>query len=231
MNDNMRNILAVEDDFLNRRFTKNLLLQEGFQVFEAKDGPEAMAMLEYKEINIAILDINLGANKDDGIQLGQRIREKYDISLIYLTAYETSDIIRKAVSSQPIAYLTKPLKRADLIAAIELCMNQQQDTNLQTLVLKEDDYNIRIPIKSIDFIESEKNYIIIHSQDKIYKLRSTIKEIMSKLPDDLFIQTHRAYIVNIAKIEKYNNKNLQIGLHSIPVSSNYSAHVKNVFLD
>jgi DNA-binding LytR/AlgR family response regulator len=57
-------------------------------------------------------------------------------------------------------------------------------------------------------------------------MRSTIKNIISELSNSLFIQTHRAYIVNKTKIEKFNNKSLMIGDTTIPISENYLENIK-----
>ena len=72
-----KTILLVEDDFLNRRFTKKILSENGYAVSEAKNSKEALEILQKESITLAILDINLGENEQDGISLGLKIKEKY----------------------------------------------------------------------------------------------------------------------------------------------------------
>ena len=56
---NGKSILLVEDDFLNRRLSKKILMESGFEVFEAKNTSIALDLLKKESIDLAILDINL----------------------------------------------------------------------------------------------------------------------------------------------------------------------------
>ena len=225
-----KTILLVEDDFLNRRLSKKVLLENGYDVFEAKNTQEALDILKKESITFVILDINLGENEKDGISLGQIIKDKFSIPFIYLTAYENPDIIGRAISTSPYSYLTKPFKNSDLIAAVEIAIRQSTDLPKRKpfIYVKDGEYTVELSADKINFIESEGNYLIFYTNDKIYKLRSTIKNIMSELSTNTFVQTHRAYIVNKNKIEKFNNKNLIIKDTVIPISENYLENIKQV---
>ena len=63
---NLKTILIVEDDFLNRRLTKKVLQENGYQTLEAKNANEALAILNKELVDLAILDINLGDGEMDG---------------------------------------------------------------------------------------------------------------------------------------------------------------------
>ena len=223
-----KTILLVEDDFLNRRLSKKVLLENGYDVFEAKNTQEALDILKKESITFVILDINLGENEKDGISLGQIIKDKFSIPFIYLTAYENPDIIGRAISTSPYSYLTKPFKNSDLIAAVEIAIRQSTDLPKRKpfIYVKDGEYTVELSADKINFIESEGNYLIFYTNDKIYKLRSTIKNIMSELSTNTFVQTHRAYIVNKNKIEKFNNKSLIIKDTVIPISENYLENIK-----
>ena len=223
-----KTILIVEDDFLNRRLSKKVLLENGYEVFEAKNAQEALRILQKELITFVILDINLGEDEQDGISLGQQIKDKFSIPFIYLTAYENPEIIGRAISTSPYSYLTKPFKNSDLIASVEISI--RQSSNLQKrkpfVYVKDGDYNIELATEKINYIESEGNYLLFYTDEKIYKTRSTIKNILSELSESDFIQTHRAYIVNKNKIEKFTNKNLNIKNFNIPISENYLDKIK-----
>lgn len=225
-----KTILLVEDDFLNRRLSKKVLLENGYEVFEAKNTQEALEILKKESITFVILDINLGENEKDGISLGQIIKDKFSIPFIYLTAYENPDIIGRAISTSPYSYLTKPFKNSDLIAAVEIAIRQSSDLPKRKpfIHVKDGEYTVELSADKINFIESEGNYLIFYTNDKIYKLRSTIKNILSELSTNTFTQTHRAYIVNKNKIEKFNNKSLIIKDTVIPISENYLENIKQL---
>lgn len=65
-------ILLVEDDFLNRRLSKKVLSENGYTVYEAKNTREALEILKKEPIALAILDINLGENEQDGITFSSK---------------------------------------------------------------------------------------------------------------------------------------------------------------
>ncbi len=217
---NSKVILVVEDDFLNRRLSKKILQENGYQVLEAKNADEAMAILNKELVDLAILDINLGDGEMDGISLGQLIQNKQKVPFIYLTAYENAKIISEAVATSPYSYLTKPFKNSDLIAAVELAIikSVNEDRPKPTILVKDGEYKVALPMEDINYIESEGNYLLFHTDKKMYKSRSTLSQILDLLPTTKFIQTHRAFVVNKDKIQKYNSKSVVVGNAEIPLS-------------
>ncbi len=218
-------ILLVEDDFLNRRFSKKLLMEGGYLVLEAKNINEALDVLKKESISLAILDINLGEGEENGINLGSQLRERYYVPFIYLTAYDNLDIISQAVSTSPSSYLTKPFKKIDLITSVEIAIQQSVKKHVPKILVKDGVYSLSLPVDEINYIESEGNYLLFHTDKKIYKNRSTIKGILEELSKSSFVQTHRAYIVNKNKIEKFSSKSVLIGTVEIPVSESFSEQV------
>lgn len=217
---NSKIILIVEDDFLNRRLTKKILQENGYQTLEAKNANEALAILNKELVDLAILDINLGDGEMDGISLGNLIQNKQKVPFIYLTAYENAKVISEAVATSPYSYLTKPFKNSDLIASIELAIikSSKEDKPQPTILVKDGEYKVELPLEDINFINSEGNYLLFYTNEKTYKSRATISQILELLPPSKFIQIHRAFIVNKDKIEKYNAKNVVIKNTIIPLS-------------
>lgn len=221
-----KTILLVEDDFLNRRLSKKVLSENGYDVLEAKNAKEALEILGKEMITCAILDINLGENEQNGISLGRQISENFSVPFIYLTAYENPEIIGQAVSTSPYSYLTKPFKNSDLIASLEIAIRKFQSTQQPpTIIVKDEEYSVELPLDNINYIESDGNYLLFHTDKKVYKTRSTIKQIMDTLSTGTFVQVHRAYIVNKSKIEKFTSYELVINNTSIPVSRNYAGGI------
>lgn len=218
-----KTILIVEDNFLNRRISKNILSQNGYTILEAKNTSEATLLLNQGNVDFIILDINLGENERNGISFGKEIFDRYKIPFLYLTAYDNIDVMSKAIETIPYSYITKPFKNSDLLAAVELGIRQsnQHTPKKTTIIVKEDDYRIEIEIRDIYYIEADKNYLNIHTVDKVYTTRATIKQITTRLPQSCFIQTHRAYIVNKNKIEKFNLKFIVVKNNEIPISKNF----------
>lgn len=223
-----KNILIVEDDFLNRRLVKKALSENGYNVLEAKNANETLNVLENNQVDFIILDINLGKDEVNGISIGRTITDKYSIPFIYLTAYENTEIISEAIMTQPYSYLTKPFKNVDLITTIELAARKSSLTdNDKKITVKDGDYNVQIVISDINYIESKGNYLLFHTDDKTYTSRCTIKNIIEVLPESDFARVHRAYIVNKRKIERFTSKTILIKNCQIPVSKGLPHHLIN----
>lgn len=216
-------ILIVEDDFLNRRLVKKVLSANEYQVLEAKNAAEATVLLNRESLAFVILDINLGQEERDGISLGQEIKDKYHVPFIYLTAYDNTEMLSRAVDTSPYSYLTKPFKHTDLVAAIELGIRKfaQQTKRKPSLTLRDGEFNVEVPIEEICYIEADKNYLLYYTPQRVYKNRCTIKQVLEVLPLSTFVQTHRAYIVNKNKIDKFNIKNIVVNNDIIPISKTF----------
>ncbi|MCY1508218.1 proteobacterial dedicated sortase system response regulator [compost metagenome] len=219
-------ILLVEDDFLNRRLSKKVLKLNGYAILEAKNSKEVIEILKKQIVDLAILDINLGEDIHEGITIGQYLKDKYSVPFIYLTAYDNAEIIGKAVTTSPYSYLTKPFKNSDLIASVEIAFQQSDSRHVPKISVKDQDFNVSLPISEINYIVSEGNYLLFQTDSKTYKLRTTIKQILEILPVSIFVQVHRAYIVNSTKIEKYKISKVVIKAIEIPVSKSYMEHLE-----
>jgi DNA-binding LytR/AlgR family response regulator len=224
-------ILIVEDDYLNRRLVKKVLQERGYKILEAKSGDEAVTQLLNNRIDLFILDIKLGVHDREGIGLGTFLKGRYAIPFIYLTAYQTHEVLNDALATSPHSYLTKPFRNTDLIASVELALQKsaEREKNLPYVVLKVEAFTVKLPLERIDYIESEGNYLLVYSNNKVYRSRGTIKQILVSLPADTFLQTHRAFIVNKNKIDRFSAKSLMIKRHSIPVSKNYIPDIQAIY--
>jgi len=220
-------ILLVEDDFLNRRMAKKLLEKE-YIIKEAPDAEKANEILTHSTVHLVLLDIHLGQDQKDGIWLGQKLKEVYDIPFIYLTAFADNDISKKAINTKPSAYLTKPFRETDLSFAIDLALQKHSTENPETsnfIIVKEGDYFVKLAVAEVDFFESSGNYLQVFCGRKIYKCRSTTKEMLSRLPKDAFVQTHRAFLVNRGKIIKFNSNSVVVGSTTVPLSAKYTVNL------
>ncbi len=207
-----------------------MLIDEGYVVYEAQNVEQAITILNENVVNLVILDIDLGVDEDNGINLGNLIKKKYDLPFIYLTSYSAAHIVNEALMSAPISYLTKPFKKVDLIISLKLALQQgkKELVNTPSISVKDGVYHLDLQVDKIDYIESKKNYLMIWSENNFYKYRSTIKDILLAFHDSQFVQTHRAFIVNKEKIKKFNQKYIQIGQRQIPISKTYLGAIRRL---
>lgn len=218
-------ILLVEDNFLNRRMVKKML-EKNYNIKEAADAETAGGILKTGVVHLAIIDIHLGNDAKDGIWLGEYINKAYGLPFIYLTAFGNNDITQRAIATRPSSYITKPFKEVDLALSIEIALQKylaENPNKKNWIMVKEDNYYIRLLTDEIDYFESTGNYLQVVSDNRIFKCRSTIKEMLAMLPESSFTQTHRAFIINKNKIKKFNSASVVIGNTAIPISSTYAS--------
>ena len=111
------NILIVDDELLIRNVVKEYCIAEGFKVLEAENGLEALEILESNKVDIIVLDIMMP--KMDGYTFFSKMKEKYTIPTIVLSARgeEYDKLFGFSIGIDD--YLTKPFSPKELIARIK----------------------------------------------------------------------------------------------------------------
>ena len=116
---NNLNILIIEDESLIALELSQTILNFGYHVVDYATTPK-MALnliLSHEEIDLILMDINLNTTVT-GIELYQKIPRK--IPLIYLTAYRDEETISRAIATNPLGYLIKPIQEDELKALLKL---------------------------------------------------------------------------------------------------------------
>lgn len=226
-------ILIVEDEMVIGANIAMQLTDLGYEVTGIiPRGEDAILHVMENHPDLILLDINL-KGKIDGIETAVLMQKQFDIPIIYLTANADETHFKRAKSTNPYAFISKPYKKLDLQRAIELAMNQIQKANMveekaiegtQSLVLSDSIFvrhhekMLKIAIQDILYIEAERNYCRIYSKGKEYLLVITLKIMDQKLPKKHFLRVHRSYIVNIAQIDEVATSHLVIAKKAIPIS-------------
>ncbi|MDH2924248.1 two-component system aerobic respiration control protein ArcA [Nicoletella semolina] len=119
-------ILIVEDEAVTRQTLKSVFEAEGYDIVEASDGIEMHQILEQKEINLVIMDINLPGK--NGLMLARELRENTNIPLMFLTGRdnEVDKILGLEIGADD--YITKPFNPRELtIRARNLLQRTMQE--------------------------------------------------------------------------------------------------------
>jgi len=116
-------ILIVEDEGLIALHIEEMLAHAGFEVAELFPcGEDALAYLASSPPpDVILMDIGL-AGPLNGIQTARHIREKIDIPVIFLTAYNDRYHLSEAAEVSQYGYLPKPFTAKDLVAAVEAAL-------------------------------------------------------------------------------------------------------------
>lgn len=116
---NSFNILLVDDEPNILIALEFLMKQQGYNVETAKNGQEALAIMENFTPDVVLLDVMMPGM--DGFEVAKKIREDtalFSTQIIFLTAKGTKEDRRKGYKSGGEIYLTKPFDNAELIESV-----------------------------------------------------------------------------------------------------------------
>jgi DNA-binding NarL/FixJ family response regulator len=116
-------ILVVEDEPLVALELTETLRDAGFDVPEAIDSADLLlSSVRAHHPDLVVMDVRL-KSFIDGIDAVTRLRFVSETPVIYLTAYSTPDVIRRAEGTQPAAFLAKPIDGPVLVSAIRSALS------------------------------------------------------------------------------------------------------------
>ncbi|MBL8798788.1 MAG: response regulator [Planctomycetia bacterium] len=119
-------ILVVEDERIVARGIQRELQDMGYAVPElASTGEEAVQKADRLRPDLVLMDIVLKGQLD-GIEAARTIRERFDIPVIYLSAYEDENTLGRARLTEPFGYLLKPYEEKELHTTIEMALHKHR---------------------------------------------------------------------------------------------------------
>lgn len=116
-------ILVVEDDNAVTKLLTKFLTMSGYKNFAAKSAEEAEEILDNEEINIVITDIRLPGM--DGIRFTNKIKKKYDLGVIVMTAYSAEYSYADAIQNGASDLIFKPIRLNELTLRINRVVKEQ----------------------------------------------------------------------------------------------------------
>ena len=210
-------ILIVEDEVLIASYILKILASSGYTNLKmVHEQDEAINTMQDFLPDLILMDINLGGIHS-GIDLAKVKNE--NAKIIYLTGQLDFKIMSSALQTKPESYLTKPIKKVDLLAAMNLASVKIEN---KYIVLKNGYENLRINLDEILFVKSDNNYCVVHTNFNQYVVRQSLNILMSQLPPAMFVQTHRSFVVNKSKINKTTSNAVFVNDIEIPLSRTFA---------
>jgi PAS domain S-box-containing protein len=125
-----KRILVVEDDIQMSKFIQFKLDNLGYEVAgDAINCEQALQRAEQLQPNLILMDILLEGS-DDGIKTAEKIIEKQQVPIIYLTASEDDLLFERAKITEPFGYLIKPFNDRDLRIVLETAFYRHKQNQL-----------------------------------------------------------------------------------------------------
>jgi PAS domain S-box-containing protein len=119
-------ILIVEDETVVAMDINYTLIDLGYEIHNLVVSAEsALKILEDNAVDLVLMDIHLKGQMT-GIEAAKVIREKYDIPVIFLTAYSDESTLAQARITEPYGYILKPFTKRELSSNIEIALYKHQ---------------------------------------------------------------------------------------------------------
>ena len=149
---------------------------------------------------------------------------------------ETFDFARRRITGQAMPDPIVPAEEAQPAAApAESRPTASKETVSadRSIFVKSDYKIIRICIDDILYVEGLKDYVKIHllSTGRSVLSLTSMRNIEQLLPAEIFMRTHRSYIVNMSKVSLLERGNIVFGDKNIPVSDSYKDRVRQYVAD
>lgn len=234
----MARVFIVEDEFILLEKIKMLLNELNHEIIGYSDNADlALEQIKKSNPDVVLLDIAL-PGKNNGITIAKQIHERLHIPFIFTTSFSDKETIGEAVLTKPVTYLTKPINKGELSAAIELALTKEvqetvvnDETNItKAFYTKIGNKLIKIDIHTILWLKASiVNYCdVVLDNDKSITVRGSMQKMLRQLPPEKFIQVHRQYVINVDHIDHINiqEQSIQIKNQSIPLGRTY----KNNFM-
>ncbi len=115
-------ILVVEDEGIVAMDLANRLVSQGYAVVgPAETAAEALALAESERPDLVLMDIHL-KGPADGIEAAEEMRRRWDLPIIYVTAFADEPTLERARVTEPFGYVLKPFGDRELCTAVEMTL-------------------------------------------------------------------------------------------------------------
>ncbi|WP_420571608.1 LytR/AlgR family response regulator transcription factor [Kordia sp.] len=225
--------IIIEDEIPAQRILKSYIAKVSYLeligTFNA--ALKAYDTLHSEEIDLIFLDINLP--DISGLSFLRTL--KNPPTIIMTTAYP--DYAVESFEFETIIdYLVKPFSLERFLKAIQKIQRLQpkiverevQKQASNTLFLNVDKTFHKIQFQEIFYVESERNYLTLVSNQQKLSFIGTLRTWKEKLPENQFIQIHKSFVINKDHVDKITGNEVYIHDKRIPIGRTFKARLFEV---
>jgi len=234
-------ILIVEDEDLFADQLEMLIDKLGYEHLGTADNSvDALASVDEVVPDLILMDVHING-EHDGIELAEIIQKQLPIPIIFMTSLKDDLTFRRASRVGPLNFLVKPFDQLQLQRTIELTVRKLTDlpsgpkVKLSSIengqwngdfffrdhfFIKSRNHLEKVAVEDVLFLEADGHYCKVHTSNRKFLVHQTLTDLSERLPSEKFINTHRAYLVNFAKISSVDvHENLvKLGECEVPLS-------------
>lgn len=181
-----KKIFITEDEFIVSQNLEFKLNNLGYDVIgTSPTGEMAIHAIRKEQPDLVLMDIMLAGDLD-GIQTASVIRKEFDLPIIFLTAYSSEEIYKRAAITEPYAYIIKPFEERELEINIAIALykhNMERQFARKQKELEELNNNLDRLIEE----RTEHLLVEIAERKKAQELKQRFYNIIEQTGDHVFI--------------------------------------------
>lgn len=157
-------ILIVEDESIIALNIKEILIDFGYEVVGiANNSAKALHLASTKIPDLVLMDITL-QDREDGIEVAEKISAMLSVPIVFLTANDKSKTIDRAINIKPYGYILKPFKEIELKTAVEIALKTfTENKKLASTIIEIKSENISLQSKLDIDKQSKMRLINLHN--------------------------------------------------------------------
>ena len=188
---------------------------------------QAIEMLNRKQVDLMFLDIQMP--QITGLHFLRSL--SHPPKVIITTAYR--DYALDGYELDVVDFLLKPVSFERFLKAIQKYFRQTgnfqnpqwNDDSIKPpnphILIRADRKTVKLPLQQILFIESLKDYVKIHTDQKVIITKEQISQLEANLPANQFMRIHRSFIIAINKIEAFSHEAIDLAGKELPIGRSY----------
>jgi two-component system, LytTR family, response regulator AlgR len=196
-------VLVVDDEELARMRLRGLVAEcpspQATVIGEAANAAQALAWLADNDCDLVLLDIRMPGN--DGLQLAAELKRREPApAVVFVTAHAEHAL--EAFDLHAVDYLTKPVRRERLQAALEraeMRLARQPAAGAApgadpVIVVSEFGRVVRVPVREVLYLKAELKYVTLRTAERSYVLDDALADLEQRLGEH-FLRVHRNALV------------------------------------
>jgi len=217
-------ILVVEDEVLVAQKMVEKLKTKGYEsTHKVLSGKKALDFIEKNEVDIVLMDIDLGDGEMDGIDTVIKIKECYsNIPVIYITNYTSPPVFNRAKKTQPYDFCKKNIDIDELSRSIEIAYYNYQNNakpkasnqaQLQAAFLENGGMFIfhersykRVNLNQMIKVRADRGQCILYTVEGRYTLNMPLANFEKQYKHPDLLRINNSFIINAQKVKEIKGK-------------------------
>ncbi|WP_294448849.1 LytTR family DNA-binding domain-containing protein [uncultured Gemmiger sp.] len=216
----MFRVAVVEDEAAIREELDGYIRrygQESGETFSVQQFTRGEDLLNGYDSRFDLIFMDIEMPGADGMQTARRLRQLDDqVVLVFITNMTQYAI--QGYSVQAMDYILKPVSYLSFRLRFARALGRIDRQREAQILLDCPGRQVRVPVRSIRYVEVQQKRLCYHTELEDYTLRGTLKSAEEQLADFPFAKGNYWYIVNLAQVTEIGLRTLKIGETELPVS-------------